>query len=394
MELKVKILITNGHLQVGGVEKSLVNLLNAIDYSKNEVDLILFEGAGEYRNLIPKNVKVIEWDLTSTYGSLIKVLKKAIKNKDFKLAFTKIIITLANKVNLNFLRFFRLYQISNKFYDCAIAYRVGMPAEFVSFIAKANKKLVWWHHGEAGFDVKTVDRWLKTFARMDYIVCVSNYTKVMMEPYFYKMKDKMIVIPNMINIEEIRSKAIEFQPYLPSDRKKTILVSVGRFSPEKHMKDCVIVGKRLLEQGYKNYIWYLVGDGAERSEIESLLKRYNLNNYFKLIGSKQNPYPYINYADIYVHPSYVESQGLAVIEAFVLGKLSVIVNSGGTAEFVEDKINAFVAQRNVYSLTENVIKAIELENKQLFQKSCQKCSEQFSDKVILKRVYDVIEREN
>lgn len=42
----MKILITNGHLGIGGVEKSLVDLLKSIDYSKHQVDLLLFEGLG------------------------------------------------------------------------------------------------------------------------------------------------------------------------------------------------------------------------------------------------------------------------------------------------------------------------------------------------------------
>ena len=62
--MKKRILITNGHMKVGGVEKSLVNLLNAIDYSKYCVDLILFEGTGEYFTDIPKEVNVIICDLT------------------------------------------------------------------------------------------------------------------------------------------------------------------------------------------------------------------------------------------------------------------------------------------------------------------------------------------
>ena len=56
--IKKRLLFVNGHLNVGGVEKSLVDLLKAIDYDKYEVDLVLFEELGDYIDEIPKNVNI------------------------------------------------------------------------------------------------------------------------------------------------------------------------------------------------------------------------------------------------------------------------------------------------------------------------------------------------
>ena len=54
-----KILIVNNNMHVGGVQKSLCNLLWAI-HDRYEVTLYLFSCRGEYRNDIPGDVKVIE----------------------------------------------------------------------------------------------------------------------------------------------------------------------------------------------------------------------------------------------------------------------------------------------------------------------------------------------
>ena len=70
--IKKRLLFVNGHLNVGGVERSLVDLLKYIDYDKYEVDLVLFEELGDYIDEIPANVNVIFYDLTKTYGSLFK----------------------------------------------------------------------------------------------------------------------------------------------------------------------------------------------------------------------------------------------------------------------------------------------------------------------------------
>lgn len=40
---KIKILFVCASMKVGGAEKSLVNLLNLIDYSKYDVDLLLLQ---------------------------------------------------------------------------------------------------------------------------------------------------------------------------------------------------------------------------------------------------------------------------------------------------------------------------------------------------------------
>ena len=52
--MKKKILFVNGHLNVGGIEKSLTDLLNHLDYHKYKVDLLLLEEKGDYLPQIPK----------------------------------------------------------------------------------------------------------------------------------------------------------------------------------------------------------------------------------------------------------------------------------------------------------------------------------------------------
>ena len=42
-----KLLFINGHLNTGGVEKSLLDILQHIDYSQYHVDLLLLEGRGD-----------------------------------------------------------------------------------------------------------------------------------------------------------------------------------------------------------------------------------------------------------------------------------------------------------------------------------------------------------
>ena len=46
--MKKKLLFINGHLQSGGVEKSLLDILTHLDYRRYEVDLLLLEAWAEF----------------------------------------------------------------------------------------------------------------------------------------------------------------------------------------------------------------------------------------------------------------------------------------------------------------------------------------------------------
>lgn len=353
----MRILIVNGHLHIGGVEKSLVNLLKAFDYSQHQVDLLLVEDLGEYRDEIPPQVHVLYYDMKPTYGSVRSVLAGAVSDKDYKLAWRKTVITAGNKIGKRCLRGLDLPKELAQSYDCAIAYRVGMPLDLVSYVVKAKVKCVWWHHGEFDYPESVVKNWRDACKYVDRIICVSEASRKMIEPHFPGFEKKMCVVPNMIIPEEIQRAAEAFDPY-EGQEGKTILVSVGRMSAEKHMIDTVDDMDALIKRGHKNLLWYLVGDGVERKTIEKRIREFGLEQYFCLVGNQANPYPYINHADLYVHPSWVESQGICVLEAMVLKKKSVVVYSEGTDEFIEDGVNAIQAARSIQDLSDKIESAL------------------------------------
>lgn len=377
-----RILITNGHLNVGGVEKSLINFLHSVDYSQYEVDLLLFEGLGDYLEDIPKEVNIILCDLTGTYGPFSQVLKNNLKSP--KVIYQKAVMTFAGKKDKRAIRFLR----RSGQYDIAIAYRVGTPMDYVSYGVKAKRKYFWWHHGEFDYPDSLVHSWQQAASNMDGMMCVSESIKKVVEPYFQPFIKNIAVIPNSLNIPELYRKSEEGNPF---QRGETSIVSVGRFSAEKHMADCVTVAKKLLDSGY-DFRWYLIGNGAEWDKIQSLIHEMKMDKYIICTGSLNNPYPYIKNADLLVHPSYVESQGLTVLESMALGQLTVCVNSDGVSEFAEDGRNAVVAQKNTDSLYQAVIEAIALDDKKAagIKEQAKETAEQYSCNIIWNRIEELL----
>lgn len=377
------------HLRVGGVEKSLVDLLKSIDYSQHQVDLLLFEGTGEYLSQIPPEVNIISCDLRQIYGSFAKVMFDLIKKKQFRNGFIKVIFMLRSRISVKFTALFRLLKLTKKHYDRAIAYRVGISNEYVSFAVSAKKKYMWWHHGEFDYEDETVHGWRVALKNIDQIVCVSKSTKELISPYFPDKAKNIIVLPNMILTNEIIKKSTMFHPY-KQDVENFIIVSVGRMSPEKRMINIVYVMEKLVESGYKKVKWYIVGDGIERKNIEEEILRRRLQEYIICVGNQENPYPYMAGADLYVHPSYVESQGLTILEAMTLKIPCVVTKSRGPCEFIQDGENGLLVEQSPEALYRGVKRI--LIDYQLFKKikGNTMCPEEFQQEKVMQKFEDLI----
>ena len=329
--------------------------------------------------------------MTPTFGSVKTAVVNALKKKDFRSAFIKIVMTLSNKFGPSFISWLKILNITDKKYDCAIAYRVGISAEYVAYCIKARKKYVWWHHGEFKYPKPTVERWKKTFKKLDEIVCVSEASKELITPYFPEKTDNMCVVPNMVRADDVVEKSELSHPYTGNKRK---IVSLGRMSPEKHMINCVYAMDKLVEMGYGDIEWYLIGDGEEFENVKNTIKELKLTGNVICLGRLGNPYPYIADADLFVHPSYVESQGLAVLEAMALLKPCVITRSLGVEEFVVDGENAVMAEQSVDSLAEKVVYMLETGlDEEVMIESQKKTLAKFSPERISKQLEELINKE-
>ena len=351
-----KILIANGHLNAGGVEKSLINLLRSVDYSQYQVDLLLFEGLGDFREDVPEQVNVILCDLKPTYGSLVQVIRNNLTKPE--VIRKKAVMTIAAKMDHRFIK----HLLPEKEYDIAIAYRNGTPLDYVSYGVNAKKKYFWWHHGEFNYPQNQVSSWQKAVKNLDAMVCVSGAVRKIVEPYFKDYAKQIIVIPNSIDSAEIYEKAGNSAPWESTDKK--VIVSVGRFSEEKHMADCVAAAEQLVQDGNRSFVWYLIGDGAQYEYVNEMIRDKRLEQFVQCTGRLANPYPYVRYADLLVHPSYVESQGLTVLEAMAAGTPIVCVGSDGVLEFAEDGKNCIVSEKSIDSLVSGIQRALSMNPKE------------------------------
>ena len=380
---KQKILFINGHLNAGGVERSLVDILKHMDYTKYAVDLLLLEDIGDYASELPPEVNVLFRDLHNTYGGFALSVRRCIAACDWMCLRLRMLFLLRKILGSRALKPVAALLLGEHYYDCVIGFRPGICADLAGYSVKAKRRITWWHHGE--FYVDRV-AYGAMCSRMDAVAVVSRACREMLQDHLPELADKLICVPNMLDASAILQK-VEHTPYA---KNNLCIVSVGRFAPEKHFENIVPAAKALQAMNLA-FMWHIVGDGSERARVEILITENGLKDHVILEGSKTNPYPYMKYADLFVHPSYIESQGLTVLEAMALGVPCVVTKSRGPCEFIVDGVNGLLTEQSPESLTEKVLSI--LTDKTLYQsiKENTVCPEQFAPDRVMKQIEELID---
>lgn len=385
MRFKKRILFINGHLNAGGVERSLVDVLRHMDYTKYAVDLLLLEDTGDYASELPSEVKVLFRDIHHTYGSFASSIRRCIVAHDWMCLRLRFLFLLQKFFGACALKRVATILLGKHHYDCVIGFRPGICSDLAAYSVQTDRKITWWHHGEFNVDCATYGNMC---SKMNAVAVVSQSCKAMLQEKLPELESKLVCIPNMLDAVAIGQKAGN-SPYTGD---MLHIVSVGRLAPEKHFENIIPVAKMLRDMS-TDFVWHIVGDGSEQARLESLIVENDLKDHVILDRSKTNPYPYMKYADLFVHPSYVESQGLTVLEAMALGVPCVVTKSRGPCEFIEDGVNGLLTEQSPESLAEEVL-AI-LNDKKLYQhiKENTKCPEQFGPERVIMQIETMIDGE-
>ncbi|MFY0758464.1 glycosyltransferase [Metabacillus dongyingensis] len=393
-----KILVASYDMEVGGVERSLVALLNNFNYEKYSVDLMLYRHQGDFLNLVHNKVNLL--DEVKQYSSFRKSIGQTIKDKQFGIAISRLL----SKVNVNFLgklkkikepgyyqmQLMWLYALpflpkEEKEYDVAISYL--WPHYYVSEKVKAKKKIAWIHTDYSTVETNiSVD--LKLWMKFDHIIAVSEACKHAFLTKYSSLKDKVVVIENITSPDFIRKMAIEpvNNPMLKDTRFK--IVTVARLSHAKGIDYAVKALKIMKEKGYNDISWYVVGYGGDQYLIEDLIKEFKLEDSFILLGKKTNPYPYIRLADLYVQPSRYEGKAVTVGEAQILNKPVVITNYSTAPSQVKDGIDGYITDLSINGIANGIEKLYKDKNlRESLMRNCQKTN--YYNQFELNKLYEI-----
>ena len=360
---KKSILFVNNHLNVGGVERALVELLAALDYNKYDVDFLLLQDKGDYFGRVPEEVNILYYDTRKLEGPFWKnILSNLLKGRFSDVCF-RVIQVYSKKYGRQHLAALRRLLPLREHYDAAIAFRHDQCAEIVAYSVDADKKFCWWHHGEINVLAAKVSDTAELFSQFDKVITVSNGCRRMIEDAFGLAPEKTAVIPNIIDVDYIRGLAGDEDPFGKDSRNR--FVTLSRLSYEKHVENAVYAAEMLIQRGHNDFVWYIIGDGDKEAEINDLIAERGLGDYLVLTGKVANPYPYLRFAKALIHPSYVESQGIAVLEAMALCKPVVVTRSTGPEDYVVNDYNGIFVKKGAKCLAEGILRLLGMKSNDL-----------------------------
>jgi len=366
---KKQILIGAVHMKVGGIEKTLINLLNKLDYDKYEVDLLLQLENGEYYKDIPKEVKIITpyhkffSNFFRKESKLSKIIKHLLYNKYTSWLWT-----------------------NNKQYDVAIDYP-GYYLFIDYYISNSNsiKKYIWIHLSPNGYinlsenNKKIFMNNINKYKKYDNIICVSDSAKEEFNEILPQYKDKTKVI---LNIQDNNLKLKENVKL----SKNFNIISAGRLCAPKAFHRLIEVHKNLIDLGYKVNT-YILGSGEKYNELKELINKYHLENSFYLLGQKNNVYDYFKKADLFVTTSYSEALPTVLLESLMCNLPWVGPNVTGVKDIykLSPPNSSILTEDNIESITQGVKDAIDGKINKKFKFNIDKYNEK-----ALKQFYDLI----
>lgn len=381
---KTKLLFINGHLNTGGVEKSLLDILTHLDYNRYEVDLLLTEQLGDYAPQLPHQVNVLLRSIEGTYGPVLKVLLQNLCNRDWFSFRMRLIFLCMKLFGQKKIALAQKYLTGGTHYDCVIGFRPGICTQLAAFGVEADRRITWWHHGEI---IGDRDEYLEAAMACDAVVAVSDGCRDMLAAAFPDLTGKLTVIPNMLDVPAVRKRASERDPY--GDHAAVHIVSVGRLAPEKHFDNTLFAARKLKDRGIP-FRWHMVGDGVLGEGLRKKAETLDITDCYIFEGNQVNPYPYIKHADLFVHPSYVESFGIVVTEALALGVPCVVTKSTGVMGFLRDGENCVLTEQSPEALTEAVLHILEDPALRERLRSNAHCPAEFLPEAVMKKIDELM----
>lgn len=309
----MRFLIITKDLLTGGAERVAASQANILSRVGHSVHLLIIEG-GKIRYDVVNQVYL--HPLNFLYERSKKT--RFIEHK-----------RLAQKIDYE-------YSFIEKEYGVIDGAFVHYHAGFARYLRKKERFAFWLHNPYPIEHVSFFDKWKnrKNLSNGN-LVAVSNFIKETCFLYDNKFFNDIPVIFNPFDKDEIREAAQEACE-IPSYE---YIVGCGRLNIEHKGWDWLILAYKKSKIPVNLVI---VGDGEDKRVIEELIVQEGLESRVKLVGGKDNPYPWIKHAKSLILPSYYEGFGNVLVESLILGTPVISSDCGGPEDIMTDELSHWV----------------------------------------------------
>lgn len=353
-----KLVIVNNNMKVGGVQKSLCNLLWAIN-AQYDVTLCLFDAQGGCMDQLPPDVKVVTCSGPMRYlgfsqgqcrgihkllrGALVLLCRCLGRDRVVKL-----LLPLEKKLPEE--------------YDCAIAFLhngtigsfYGGVQEFTLSRVKAKQKAAFLHcdYETSGANHPRNNRILSRFDRIAACSdgCRQAFLRVMPE-----MDGKCVTVRNFHPYDQIRTLAAEQK--VSFEKEKLHGLMVARLAHEKAIERGILAVQQAKNAGF-DMVLHLVGSGGMEQQLRQLVGQLGLEEAVRFHGEQVNPYPYMAAADLFLLTSYHEAAPMVIDEAVCLGLPVLTVRTTSSHDMVTQREAGWVCDNDQQALNEALLEIL------------------------------------
>jgi len=194
------------------------------------------------------------------------------------------------------------------------------------------------------------------------VICCSNYMVSHVRWAFGLPEDKLVMVPNGVNIQEYaRNKNADLRQFrrkfaLPEEK---LVLYVGRLVYEKGIHVFVNAVPKIL--GKLDAKFVVVGNGYMKEPLSNLVKGMGLAHKVMFTGfvDDETLKNLQRCADVSVVPSLFEPFGIVALEAMAAKSPVVVSDTGGLSEIVEHDVNGVkVYPENPDSLAWGITKVL------------------------------------
>lgn len=350
---KPRIIILMHYLELGGAEMALIGLLHALDPEKVDVDLFIYSHQGPLMKFIPEWVNLLPEQ--TAYAMIEQPIAEALKRGQFGVVAGRLLAKYkhrkyrrnnpANGDDAAIMQYIGdcvtpiLPKINHQVeYDLCISFLT--PHNIGSDKVKAKKRLAWIHTDYSTISINA-DQELPIWGSYDKIASISPEVTNSFLKIFPSLASKIIEIENILPLEYVKRRSEENDISGELTGKPNIL-SIGRYVYPKNFDNVPEITRLLVNNGFPDLKWYIIGFGGEESLIKSKIKEAGMEDHVILLGKKENPYPYIKACDIYVQPSRYEGKSVTVREAQILGKPVAVTAYPTASSQIKDGVDGVI----------------------------------------------------
>lgn len=284
------------NMHIGGMEKALADLLNRLAGRDYRITLLLEKKEGELLKELDERIVVKEYRVYSGGNPLFRKAGNLLKRR------------------------FWILKNRNK-YDFSCAYATYSVIGSRLALAASKNSALYVHSNYydvyRGDEKKIKDFFSAlTIEKFRHVIFVSDESRDKLARVYSFLKRRGTVIDNLIDVSKVKSLSAEEVRIDKEDSR--LFLFVGRLEEEsKRLSRLIKAFAAAYRENSRIRLW-IIGDGKDRDLCRKLINELHMEGIIRMLGKKENPYPYIKNADCVLLTSDYEGYPVIYSECLIL----------------------------------------------------------------------------